>query len=199
MNKLNSLHHTDKATNRKKMLAFQEKYFHIPKDFSALLINFTVAKPIKNDYSKGTIHILINYFFGFSENRNEDFEYNVQLYETRMPNDLFPIANVDGGDLLCMHKQTGELYYWFHEEDDWGINGVDKMPEKIAHSLDELLGEMRLAVQPTTAEIERAKKEGKIKKLTPFALKLINETRLKKGLPALTMKEWEDTLNGVNN
>ncbi len=40
-------------------------------------------------------------------------------------------------------------------------------------------------------EIERAKKQAKITKTTPLALKFTNEARAKKGLPPLTMEDFQ--------
>lgn len=163
--------------------------FSLPEFFKEILKKYNVCKPKYSYYKEEKIEFNLNFLFGFSDSDYRDLLYEFNIYEGRMPNELFPIGSIDGGDLLCMNKNTNEIYYWFHEEDDWGIEGVSKWPTKVGNNINLFLDSLTASAEPTEAEIERVKKEGKIKKITPFALKLMNDSREKKGLPPLTMEE----------
>ncbi|WP_397538210.1 SMI1/KNR4 family protein [Rummeliibacillus pycnus] len=61
----------------------------------------------------------IDSFYGLNndENRLDD---KINIYQDILPGDLFPIADLPGGDLVCMGKQGdkhNKIYIWFHEMD----------------------------------------------------------------------------------
>ena len=58
------------------------------------------ASLIKNHYKDKETEFTINYFLGFSENKNDDIIATYNDYEGRIPEELMPIANVDGGRLV---------------------------------------------------------------------------------------------------
>ena len=118
----------------------------LPSHFKDLLMQNNVCKPHKNHYKDKETEFTINYFLGFSENKNDDIIATYNDYEGRMPEELMPIASVDGGDWLCINKITGKVYYWFHKEDKREVVSVT---------------------------------------YSPRLLKLINEKRIKDGLPPL--------------
>ena len=91
----------------------------LPASLKALLMQYNVCKPHRNHYKNKKTEFTINKFLGFSANRYDDISTTYDTFIGRMPEELLPIASVDGGDLLCMNKETGYVYYWFHEEDDW--------------------------------------------------------------------------------
>ncbi len=191
MNTLESLNKIDIEKNIKNLLILRHKIgFEIPATFSNFLQNHSVVKPKLSYFKKGNIEFYINYFFGFSENKYQDFFQNYNAYFNRMPPEIFPIASVDGGDLLCMDKDNGSIYYWFHEENDWGLEGNKERPLKITNNLSGLIEALIESENPTVLEIELAKKQAKIIKTTPLALKFKNEARAKKGLPPLTMEDF---------
>ena len=82
-----------------------------------------------------------------------------------------PIAIVDGGDLLCMHKNTGCIYYWFHEEDDWGLEGNQKYPAQVGTDLNSFIDNLTTSPQPTQEEIRQVMKHGSVT-ITPKAVEL---------------------------
>lgn len=191
MNTLESLNKIDIKKNIENFSILQREIdFKIPGAFSNFLQNHSVVKPKLSFFKKENIKFYINYFFGFSENKYQDFFHNYSAYFNRMPPELFPIASVDGGNLLCMDKEDGSIYYWFHEENDWGLEENKERPLKIASNLNELIEVLIESENPTVLEIELAKKQAKIIKTTPLALKFKNEARAKKGLPPLTMEDF---------
>ena len=75
---------------------------------------------------KKKLNFNLAYLLGFSNKEFENFKSVYTIYLKRMPENMLPIGIIDGGDLLCMDNKTGEVYYWFHEEDDWGFEGNKK-------------------------------------------------------------------------
>jgi len=192
MNAIESLNPINIELRKKNILSIQEFLnIKLPNSIRKLLSDYNVAKPFYTYYSKEKIEFNLNYFFGHTEEKYKDFLHNYNTYLHRMPNEILPIASIDGGDLLCIDKNNGHIYYWFHEENDWGIEDNEVWPKKVADNLDEFLNSLTAAEKPTKEEIERAKKQAKITKTTPIALKFKNQARAKKGLPPLTMKDFE--------
>ena len=35
-----------------------------------------------------------------------------------MPEQFVPIASIDGGNLLCMNRNTGYVYIWIHDNEE---------------------------------------------------------------------------------
>lgn len=189
MNNLTALRPISSEKTNVKTDEFENKYkFKLKNEFKHIL-NFNICKPQKTLFKNEKLQINLNYFFGFSEKEYEDLFQNYETYLGRMPENLFPIGSIDGGDILCMDKDTGEIYYWFHEEDDWGLEGVTNLPTKIASSVNEYLDLLILNELPSLEKLEKAKKEGKINSISPIGLQLLNNDRQKRGLPPLTMEE----------
>lgn len=136
MNKLNSLNKVDKLSNEKtlKQLELNSKFSIYP-DFKKILINYNAAKPLYTYYKKNKLNFNLAYLLGFSNKEFENFKSIYTIYLKRMPENMLPIGIIDGDDLLCMDNKTGEVYYWFHEEDDWGFEGNKKYPTKVGDSL----------------------------------------------------------------
>lgn len=192
MNTLESLNTIDLEKNKDNLLSVQKKFgFNIPSSFSNLLTEYCVAKPKLTSFKKNNIKFDINYFFGFSEKSYQDFVWNYNTYLGRMPQEFFPIASANGGDLLCMDKQNENIFYWFHEKDDWGLEGNKERPVKVAENLNDFIEFLIEPESPTELEIELAKKQAKATKTTPIALKFKNEARAKKGLPPLKMEDLQ--------
>lgn len=166
----------------------------LPASLKALLMQYNVCKPHRNHYKNKKTEFTINKFLGFSANRYDDISTTYDTFIGRMPEELLPIASVDGGDLLCMNKETGYVYYWFHEEDDWGLEGNQKYPTLVSSDLNEFIEKLTFAPLPTQEEIARVMAHGKVT-LTPKGVELRNAMRPKEGLPPLSMEEWHKLLN----
>lgn len=196
MNKLNTLEPLSYGIIGIKINEFEDSVgFKLPLTLSTLLEKYNVFRPHRNFYKASKIEFTINCFLGFSTDKYRDLLSVYRIYEDRMPQEIFPIANVDGGDLLCMHKETSAIYYWFHEEDDWGIEGVSKWPTLINTNLVKFIEELGFPDSPTQEEIEQAKKYSRVT-ITPKSVEIRNLQRVQKGLPPLTLEEWDKLLNG---
>ena len=169
----------------------------LPSHFKDLLTQNNVCKPHKNHYKDKETEFTINYFLGFSENKNDDIIATYNDYEGRIPEELIPIASVDGGDWLCINKMTGKVYYWFHEENDWGLEGNNKYPTLVSENLNDFIEKLTPTPLPTKEEIKRAIASGKVT-ITPKSVELKNAMRAKEGLPPLTFEEWDRLLNDPN-
>ncbi len=121
MNKLITLQAFNGDIERKVLETEKELGISLHLDYKNIVLNYNVSKPRNNFYKKDKVIFTLDYFFGFSTNKYEDFQENYKTYKGRMSEDLYPIGSVDGGDLLCINKTSGKVYYWFHEEDDWGL------------------------------------------------------------------------------
>lgn len=67
-------------------------------------------------------------------NPNSDYYFeNFVDYFLKGNNKTIPIAETDGGDNIVVDINTGKVYYWLHEFDDYNL---------IANSLDELYDKM---------------------------------------------------------
>lgn len=195
MNKIESIYPISKTKNLEKLTALEKECFNIPSSFREYLINYNVAKP-RRTYFKDKIEFHLNYLFGFSEYAYEDFEKMIKTYTNRMDKNLFPIGSIDGGDLLCMDKNTQEIYYWNHEINDQGLEGNNTPAIKITTHLNEFLERLTLASEPTEYEIKRAIQNAVVN-TTPKGVEIRNEQRKKKGLRPLTIEEWHAKLNGI--
>ena len=62
----------------------------------------------------------VRVFFGIDVDDWEDIKHYYALYEDRIPKQMLPIANDDGGNLilLALGKQDkGKVYFWDHDEE----------------------------------------------------------------------------------
>jgi hypothetical protein len=191
MNKLNSLYKVNESSNLMKIREFElSTNVIIHPDFKEILVNYNVAKPTYTYYNKHKLAFNLNFLLGFSEKEFEDLRSVYSIYLTRMPANMLPIGNVDAGDLLCIDNLDGTIYYWFHEEDDWGLTGNKKYPTKVGENLFNFLDTLsQVSDFPTKEEIENAKKEGGRISITPLGLELLNKDRVKRGLQPLTIEE----------
>lgn len=41
-----------------------------------------------------------------------------EVYREQLPQGYYPIAHIDGGNLLCMESKTGNIYTWLHDESE---------------------------------------------------------------------------------
>ena len=162
--------------------------------FEGFILTNNVCMSRLNHYKKKSVEFSIDYFLGFSSKKNYDIIHTIGVYEGRMPNELFPIAIVDGGDLLCMHKSTGNIYYWFHEEDDWGLEGNQKYPAQVGTDLNSFIDNLTTSPQPTQEEIRQVMKHGSVT-ITPKYVEYRNNERKAEGLPPLSFEEWDKLLN----
>jgi len=68
----------------------------------------------KNNLPKEIIDFDIGGIFGLYDKAENLIKYT-ESYKTILPAELFPIAFSGGGDLICMAKRDGRVFYWKHD------------------------------------------------------------------------------------
>ncbi len=70
----------------------------------------------------------ITSFYGICEEAINDLFQTLQIYEGRIPPKCIPIAETEGGNLLCLNlgqERHGCIYYWDHDEElDYDIGEI---------------------------------------------------------------------------
>lgn len=95
--------------------------FKFPKDYIEFLETYNGGKPEANIVKITGCEIdefLISRFFGTNPDENVDIVYQFNLLKKRIPRECMPIADVEGGNVLCINlseKKTGYIYLWDHE------------------------------------------------------------------------------------
>mgnify|MGYP003499852346 FL=1 len=59
----------------------------------------------------------IDSFYGLYDDEN-NIENKIRFYKDLLPDDLLPIGDLPGGDLVCLGTKgdkLGKIYFWFHE------------------------------------------------------------------------------------
>ena len=74
------------------------------------------------DVNEG-IEYEVDMFFGL-EGKTGNLVDELKRYEQTLPKEVFSIADMPGGDLVCMQKETGKIYFWFHEENEENLKFV---------------------------------------------------------------------------
>lgn len=95
--------------------------------------------------------ISIRYFLGTTGETYSDLEWNYDCFLGRMPEKCVPIAETEGGDLICMSLQSGsfgKVYYWDHDTMDVDTGetcdySVDEL-QALSSSFSELLEKVNL-------------------------------------------------------
>ncbi len=59
----------------------------------------------------------IDSLYGLLNNENY-LENKIQYYKNIIPDFLFPIGELAGGDLICMDKTCGKVYLWIHDDEN---------------------------------------------------------------------------------
>lgn len=60
----------------------------------------------------------------------------LECYREQIPDNMLPIAEIDGGNLLLLHKKTGKIYQWIHDD--------EKQIYLSANSFSEIIDKMEL-------------------------------------------------------
>lgn len=70
------------------------------------------------------------YFLGLEGDNNIFSIY--EMYKEQLPNSYFPIGLADGGNVICMNKNSDCIYLWIHDE-------IRNVPHRIFDSLEEMI------------------------------------------------------------
>ena len=141
IDKINMILVKDKKTvynslTNQKITNMERKYNLIfPEDYKQFLLRYGGAfiaddylyKPIeRSPITAKDGYDMVDYFLG------DDVEENINDRYEIFEDNVFPIAAVLNGDLVCMGSKgeyTGKIYYWWHE------NEIDDDPDNIRETL----------------------------------------------------------------
>ncbi|MDY0406302.1 SMI1/KNR4 family protein [Virgibacillus sp. 179-BFC.A HS] len=110
-----------------KIATFEKKFdLALPDDYAFYLQhygndyireNYRFVPPIDLPEVINQNEFEIDSIFGLYNDEN-NIENKISFYADILPNELFPIADLPGGDLICMAKRKptkNNVYIWFHE------------------------------------------------------------------------------------
>lgn len=72
-----------------------------------------LKEPLKKILNQNSFEL--NAIFGLYNDVN-NLENQILFYQDMIPSNLFPIADLPGGNLVCMGKEDYQIYFWFHDE-----------------------------------------------------------------------------------
>ena len=93
----------------------------LPKDYIEFLEKYNGGRPETNIVNLKGYKIesfLIATFFGVNLDDNNDIIYQFNILNKRIPKECVPIADVEGGNVICMNlssEKYGHIYLWDHE------------------------------------------------------------------------------------
>lgn len=82
----------------------------------------------------GYVDVVIIY--GISEDSNNIYLAN-KMYRDQIGKEFYVFGESSGGDQFCIDRQTGEIYYWYHE-----AKSHDLSMFRIATSLPDFIGQL---------------------------------------------------------
>jgi len=113
--------------NEDDIKSFEDKYrLELPKDYAFYLQNYG------NDYIRDDYRFVpsvelpenikqkqfeLDSIFGLNDDEN-NINNKIKFYRDILPSSLLPIADLPGGDLVCLGKENSKLdkiYIWFHD------------------------------------------------------------------------------------
>ena len=59
--------------------------------------------------------IAISDFFGIGIERINDLKATYKVYKDRLPKGFIPIARTEGGNIVCLSRHNGSLFFWDHD------------------------------------------------------------------------------------
>lgn len=113
--------------------------FQLPEEYVYILKNYPHAytktnvgfvSKEKSDFTNKNGLDRCNHFYSYTE-----IVEKKKLYSFQLPKTIIPIADVDGGNLICMDSKTGMLYNWIH----------DSIAEKTLYLINERFDEFILS------------------------------------------------------
>ena len=123
----------------------QRKKLKFPQQFTRFLSQYNDGE-LGVNIVEGFNECCVRYFYGTTSESYSNIEDVYECFKGRMPNNCIPIAESEGGNLVCISldsKTYGKLYFWDHEtmdvdEDEECKYSIEDM-QLIANSFDELL------------------------------------------------------------
>ena len=97
-------------------MEISQEYLYILKNYTGVYVKEEYGfKAIKPSPFAGTDGFeVFNLFIGLSGRDN--FFKVYETYVEQLPKGVYPMAEIDGGNLLCVEAGTGKIYMWLHDE-----------------------------------------------------------------------------------
>ena len=118
---------------------------NLPQDYSDFLQQYNVCKPNKRSFSfidrrSKKEETIISFFLGFSGDDYEDIRWAFNNYVTseRIPVGYIPIACDEGGGIICLKLENGEIFFWDSEIEQL-IDDPEENIYPIGHNIKEFL------------------------------------------------------------
>ncbi len=106
---------------------FPQDYTNYLLRHSGEVIDGSPMFPYLESYSGGNKGVL-GVLFGVLPNEDDDYDLleSFETYFGRIPNDLLPIGEDPGGNIICLgvkDKRKAKVYFWDHEEEKPVLEG----------------------------------------------------------------------------
>ncbi len=93
-------------------------------EYYAFFLKYHGNDYVNDDYwfcykdTEGNVkEFMVDMLFGLQECTGNIIE-EIKSWEHIIPENLVPIADRPGGNLVCMDKKDGKIYFWFHDKID---------------------------------------------------------------------------------
>lgn len=95
---------------------------NLPEEYKQFLLFYNGGQPDKTEFStKKYGNSILQCFFGFdTPYRTDNFDYILNTFKNRVPNDFLPIGRDMLGNLILIgirQKYEGKIYFWWHENE----------------------------------------------------------------------------------
>lgn len=134
-------------TDIEKIKLFErEKGKNFPNEYIEFLLEYNGGIPEANIFENDEVSISIQAFYGLGLSNIDDIRHKVDVLKNRIPEECLPIAEIEGGDVLCMvlsQENYGEVLLWEHEEEiNEGYANNTNVFKKVSPTFNELLKEV---------------------------------------------------------
>lgn len=129
-----------------------ERLGGVPAALRDLLAAHNVAVPARPRWLGGGEDFEVRHFFGRSAEPWQDLAAVNDFYDGRLAPGHLAVADADGGNLVCMDRVSGHIFYWDHETHDRGDDpDADDPPLELASSLAAFLEALQPPAPPLAA------------------------------------------------
>jgi len=138
---------------------FVKKYsLTLPDDYKKFLLEHNGGAPVPS--TNKIPETFVQWIYGIQDEENwASLEWNIEIYDERMPSNTLPIASDPGGNqfLLSLRPDTyGEIWFWDHEnESDTNAKDYFDNIRKSANSFSDFINDLYEYIDPDETEPER--------------------------------------------
>ena len=134
------------------VMALSERLGGLPAALRDLIAQHNVAVPVHPRWLGAGADFEIRHFFGRSAEPWQDLAAVNDFYDGRLAPGHLAVADADGGNLVCMDRVSGHIFYWDHETHDRGDDpDADEPPLELASSLAAFLEALQPPAPPPAA------------------------------------------------